>query len=143
MAIFIPKPSQIFFFGLVPKSPIHIGLIYVKNPKPNISCLGPFKTCGCGVAKCKQAAPHSSISARHPYFLYFAVAFHLRSFNLSLSLGLPPTIRVIWTERRSKISPTVEYLNNRSHGQNFSLKGPKHDQIECGFFYLNQTSMGR
>jgi hypothetical protein len=42
MAIFRPKPSQIFFFGLVPKSPIHIGLIYVKNPKPNISCLGPF-----------------------------------------------------------------------------------------------------
>ncbi len=24
-----------------------------------------------------------------------------------------------------------------------SLKGPKHDQIECGFFYINQTSMGR
>ncbi len=23
----------------------------------------------------------------------------------------------------------------------FSLKGPKHDQIECGFFYINQTSM--
>jgi hypothetical protein len=43
MAIFRPKPSQIFFFGLVPRSPIHIGLIYVKNPKPNISCLGPFK----------------------------------------------------------------------------------------------------
>ncbi len=43
MAIFRPKPSQIFFFGLVPKSTIHIGLIYVKNPKPNISCLGPFK----------------------------------------------------------------------------------------------------
>ena len=43
MAIFRPKPSQIFFFGLVPKSPIHIGWIYVKNPKPNISCLGPFK----------------------------------------------------------------------------------------------------
>jgi hypothetical protein len=44
MAIFRPKPSQIFLLGLVPKSPIHIGLIYVKNPKPNISCLGPFKT---------------------------------------------------------------------------------------------------
>ncbi len=29
--------------GLVPKSPIHIGLICVKNPKPNISRLGPFK----------------------------------------------------------------------------------------------------
>jgi hypothetical protein len=43
MAIFRPKPFQIFFFGLVSKSPIHIGLIYVKNPKPNISCLGPFK----------------------------------------------------------------------------------------------------
>jgi hypothetical protein len=43
MAIFRPKPSQIFFFGLVPMSPIHIGLIYVKTPKPNISCLGPFK----------------------------------------------------------------------------------------------------
>jgi len=24
-----------------------------------------------------------------------------------------------------------------------TLKGPKHDQIECGFFYINQTSMGR
>jgi hypothetical protein len=36
------------FFGLVPKSPIHTGLIYVKNPKPNISCLGPFKTYGSG-----------------------------------------------------------------------------------------------
>ncbi len=22
------------------------------------------------------------------------------------------------------------------------LKGPKHDQIECGFFYINPTSMG-
>ncbi len=43
MAIFRPKPSQIFLFGLVPNSPVHIGLIYVKNPKPNISCLGPFK----------------------------------------------------------------------------------------------------
>ncbi len=43
MAIFRPIPSQIFFFGLVPKSPVHIGLIYVKTPKPNISCLGPFK----------------------------------------------------------------------------------------------------
>ncbi len=40
MVIFRPKPFQIFFFGLVPKSPIHIGLIYVKN----ISCLGPFKS---------------------------------------------------------------------------------------------------
>jgi hypothetical protein len=43
MAIFRPKPFQIFFFGLVPKSLFHIGLIYVKNPEPNISCLGPFK----------------------------------------------------------------------------------------------------
>ncbi len=23
-----------------------------------------------------------------------------------------------------------------------TLKGPKHDQIECGFFYINPTSMG-
>ncbi len=23
-----------------------------------------------------------------------------------------------------------------------ALKGPKHDQIECGFFYINPTSMG-
>ncbi len=30
------------FFVLVPKSPIHTGLIYVKNLKPNISNLGPF-----------------------------------------------------------------------------------------------------
>jgi hypothetical protein len=42
MANFRPKSSQIFFLGLVPKSPIHIGLIYVINPKPIISCLGPF-----------------------------------------------------------------------------------------------------
>ena len=23
------------------------------------------------------------------------------------------------------------------------LKGPKHDQIECGFFYINPSSMDR
>ncbi len=27
----------------MPKSPIHTGLIYAKNPTPNISSLGPFK----------------------------------------------------------------------------------------------------
>ncbi len=32
-----------WFFGLVPKSPIHTGLIYVKTSEPNISSLGPFK----------------------------------------------------------------------------------------------------
>ncbi len=26
--------------------------------------------------------------------------------------------------------------------QKVYLKGPKHDQIECGFFYINPTSMG-
>jgi hypothetical protein len=31
MAIFRPKPSQIFLFCLVPKSPIHIGLINVQK----------------------------------------------------------------------------------------------------------------
>jgi len=31
------------FFVLVPNSPIHTGLIYEKNSKPNISSLGPFK----------------------------------------------------------------------------------------------------
>jgi hypothetical protein len=30
-------------------------------------------------------------------------------------------------------------LQSRSH---FALKGPKHDQIECGFFYIIPTSMG-
>jgi hypothetical protein len=43
MAIFRSKPSNFGFFVLVPKSPIHTGLIYVKNPKPYISSLGPFK----------------------------------------------------------------------------------------------------
>ncbi len=36
-------------------------------------------------------------------------------------------------------SDTLEF------GKPFScvaLKGPKHDQIECGFFYINPTSMG-
>jgi hypothetical protein len=61
MAIFRPKPSQIFFFGLVPKSPIRIGLIYVKNPKPNISCLGPFK----GKNSSRNAVPvHSFCKAQ-------------------------------------------------------------------------------
>ena len=31
------------FFGTVPKSPTHEGLICVKTLKPNISSLGPFK----------------------------------------------------------------------------------------------------
>jgi hypothetical protein len=31
------------FFGLIPKSPTHTGLICVKNLEPNISRLGPFK----------------------------------------------------------------------------------------------------
>jgi hypothetical protein len=31
------------FFGLVPKSPIHTGLICVKILEPNISSLGPYK----------------------------------------------------------------------------------------------------
>jgi hypothetical protein len=43
MAIYSSKASQFWIFVLVPKSPIHTGLIYVKNPGPNISCLGPFK----------------------------------------------------------------------------------------------------
>ncbi len=30
-------------FCLVPKSPTYTGLICVKFPEPNISCLGPFK----------------------------------------------------------------------------------------------------
>jgi hypothetical protein len=37
---------QLFeFLSLVPKSPIHTGLISAKNPEPNISSLGPFKRC--------------------------------------------------------------------------------------------------
>jgi hypothetical protein len=31
------------FFGLVPKSPTHTGLICVKPLEPNMSSLGPFK----------------------------------------------------------------------------------------------------
>jgi hypothetical protein len=31
------------FFDLVPKSPTHTGMICVKTPEPNISCLAPFK----------------------------------------------------------------------------------------------------
>jgi hypothetical protein len=37
-----PKPNFFGFLGLVPKSPIHIGLILAKIPRPNISRLGPF-----------------------------------------------------------------------------------------------------
>ncbi len=43
MPIFRPKSSKFIIFGLVPKSPIHIGLISAKNPESNISHLGPFK----------------------------------------------------------------------------------------------------
>jgi hypothetical protein len=42
MVIFKPKHKLLEFFGLVPKSPTHAGLICVKTPKPNISCLGSF-----------------------------------------------------------------------------------------------------
>jgi hypothetical protein len=35
--------TKFHFFSPVPKSPIRTGLISVKNPLSNISCLGPFK----------------------------------------------------------------------------------------------------
>jgi hypothetical protein len=41
MVIFMPKPLK-FYFGLVPKSPTHTGLICVKTMEPNISSLCPF-----------------------------------------------------------------------------------------------------
>jgi hypothetical protein len=65
MAIFRPKPTQIFFFGLVPKSPIHIGLIYVKNPKPNISCLGPFKKMKLFLLPLLGSTPHPPIANKY------------------------------------------------------------------------------
>jgi hypothetical protein len=34
--------TKFHFFSPVPKSPIRTGLISVKNPLSNISCLGPF-----------------------------------------------------------------------------------------------------
>ncbi len=37
-----PKPTQIFFFGLVSKSPTHRGLIYVKKSALDLVMLGPF-----------------------------------------------------------------------------------------------------
>jgi hypothetical protein len=44
MAISNPKPTKINdFFFLVPWSPSRTGLICVKTPEPNISCLGLFK----------------------------------------------------------------------------------------------------
>jgi hypothetical protein len=42
MAIFRPNPSQIFFLDLVPKSPIHIGWIYVKKSAHDLVMLGPL-----------------------------------------------------------------------------------------------------
>jgi hypothetical protein len=38
----MPKPTQIFYFGLVPKSPTHRGLIYVKKSALDLVMLGPF-----------------------------------------------------------------------------------------------------
>jgi hypothetical protein len=44
MAISKPKPPNFYFyFGLVPKSPTHTGLDYIKTLEPNIPCLGSFK----------------------------------------------------------------------------------------------------
>jgi hypothetical protein len=70
MAIFWPKPSQIFFLGLVPKSPIHNGLIYVKNPKPNISCLGPSNV---GTAGYKYIRTDLDVRFCHRFMVCFIV----------------------------------------------------------------------
>jgi hypothetical protein len=56
------------FFVLVPKSPIHTGLIYVKNPKPNISSLGPFKHGPTGMVKHTITVYPSTSKPSH--FLY-------------------------------------------------------------------------
>jgi hypothetical protein len=44
-AIFRPKPSRCWIFGLVPKSPTQYSYRsdLCKTPEPNISSLGPFK----------------------------------------------------------------------------------------------------
>ncbi len=39
MMIFKPKPTNFEFFGLVPQSPTHTGLICVKTQEPNSSSL--------------------------------------------------------------------------------------------------------
>ncbi len=44
-------------------------------------------------------------------------------------------------KQRKEYGISVAVSREQGEGQP-SLKGPKHDQIECGFFYINQTSMG-
>jgi hypothetical protein len=80
------------FFGLVPKSPIHTGLIYVKNPKPNISCLGPFKhiseKCKICLQK-KQILPNTS-SLKEICKLEFLCLLVLKKIKVNVwSLKLP------------------------------------------------------
>jgi hypothetical protein len=43
------------YFGLVPKSPTHTGLICVKTREPNISSLGPSKDSEKGKRSCNSA----------------------------------------------------------------------------------------
>ncbi len=37
----------------------------------------------------------------------------------------------------------VEALQSHENEARIPLKGPKHDQVECEFFYTNQTPMVR
>ncbi len=39
--------------------------------------------------------------------------------------------------------PVVAESHHFVEVQDPALKGPKHDQVECGFFYTNQTRMVR
>jgi hypothetical protein len=38
--------NLLHFFGLVPQSPTRMGMICVKTPEPNISCLAPLRKKG-------------------------------------------------------------------------------------------------
>ncbi len=52
-------------------------------------------------------------------------------------VGLEPN-----KERVKKHGPLPIYSFTEVSNKIITLKGPKHDQIECGFFYINPTSMG-
>jgi hypothetical protein len=72
MAIFRPKYL-----------PIHIGLIYVKNPKPNISCLGPFKV---GL---KGGMSHTGL------YPHFKAGFHSHKRTLDSGIALPLCLNTV------------------------------------------------
>jgi hypothetical protein len=68
-------------------------------------------------------------------------------FKSRYCISVPPYLAPLQLYKKVSMqhsaSDLLGYIGNDARIKFVRLKGPKHDQIDCGFFYINQTSMGR